>query len=75
MIWDVEKAKKYMHNAGMNHIKDGLKSEGAELIFEANFGNGCLTKESFTNVFKEVCWWEDEDINQAAFEAMYPAFI
>jgi hypothetical protein len=75
MTWDVEKAKKYMHQAGMNHIRDGLKEEGADLIYEANFGSGCVSKESFCAVFKRVCWWEDEDINTAAFEAMYPAFL
>lgn len=75
MKWDPEKAKKYMHKIGMEHIKDGLKLEGADLIYESNFGEGCLTKDSFIKVFKEVCCWEDDDLIHATFEAMYPAFI
>lgn len=74
MNWDPEKAKKYMHRVGMAHIKDDLRSEGADLIYEANFGTGCLTKESFIKTFKDVCCWEDEDLKEAAFEAMYPVF-
>ena len=74
MIWDPVKAKKFMHQVGMDHIKDGLNNEGAQLIYEANFGNGCQTKELFFQTFKDICWTEDEDLKEYAFEAMYPAF-
>lgn len=74
MIWDPVKAKKFMHQVGMYHIKDGLRSEGADLIYEANWGDGCQTKELFMKTFKDICCLEDEDLKEYAFEAMYPVF-
>ena len=49
----LRKAKKFMHQVGMDHIKDGLNAEGAALIYEANWGDGCQTKELFIKVRKD----------------------
>lgn len=74
MIWNPEKAKKYMQKVAIDHIRDGLKIEGAELIL-ASIDNPLTTKAEFIKVFKEICWWDEEDLEMAVFEAMNPAFI
>lgn len=62
MIWSIDKASMWMFNTGMEHIEDGLFSEGGELIYESKFGDGCFTKINFINSMKRICWWDEDSI-------------
>lgn len=64
MDWDVYKAKKALLEMGMDHIKDGLYSEGGEMIFEVKWGDACNSEEEFFEAIKSICCWDDEDITE-----------
>jgi hypothetical protein len=68
--WDIYKAKSWMLRTGMDHIRDGLFAEGGELVFEAKWGEGCDNERKFRFTLKNICEWEDEDIEEAIREAM-----
>lgn len=68
MIWDIDKAKAYMFQMGMDHIKDSLNEEGGMLIYEAKWGDGCSSAVNFAATIKRICWWEDESIAGAIRE-------
>ncbi len=68
MIWDIDKAKAYMFQMGMEHIESGLNEEGGELIYEAKWGDGCSSENKFATTIKRICWWENESIEKAIKE-------
>lgn len=70
MKWDIYKAKSWMLKAGMQHIEDGLFSEGGEMVYEAKWGDGCDTIKDFKATIKRVCCWDDEIIEEAIKEML-----
>jgi hypothetical protein len=70
MKWDIYKAKAWMLRTGMEHIEGGLFAEGGEMVYEAKWGDGCDTLQSFYDVLKDVCCWDDDLIEDAIKEAM-----
>lgn len=70
MKWSIDKAKAWMYETGMNHIRDGLFTEGGELIYEAKFSDGCHTEDAFRDAIALICGWEPDDIDEAVMSAM-----
>ena len=68
--WNVDKAKFWMYNLGMELIEGELFTEGGELVHESVFGNDCERESSFRNCLERVCWWEKELIDQAVDEVV-----
>lgn len=68
MNWDIYKAKQWMLQAGMDHIKDGLYAEGGELLYEAKYGDGADTEDNFVDTMQRVCCWDDDFIDAAIDE-------
>lgn len=68
MTWNINKAKVYMFDMGLDHIRDGLFVEGAELICEAKWRQGCNSESSFYETIKRICWWTSDSINDAIKE-------
>jgi hypothetical protein len=67
-MWDLHKAKRWLLQVGMDHIKDGLPHEGGELIYEAKWGDGCNTEDNFRCIMKKVCCWDEDIIDDAIKE-------
>ena len=65
MDWNINKAKAWMLQTGMDHIHDGLYAEGGELVYEANWGDGCDSKDNFYRTMMEVCCWDNKLIDDA----------
>jgi hypothetical protein len=63
MDWNINKAKDCLLTLGMDHIKDGLFLEGGELVYESRWGTGFETEAEFRNTIKDICWWDEEDID------------
>lgn len=74
--WSCHKAKKYLHELGLQHIRDGLSQEGADLIREANFRyySDIIDKKLFMDIIYRICRWQNKDLESAAKEAMLAAF-
>jgi hypothetical protein len=70
MKYNIIKAKLWMENMAMDHIKDGLFAEGGELLYEAKFGTGCNTEKLFRKSIRLICCWDELDIDNAVKEAM-----
>jgi hypothetical protein len=65
MNWDIYKAKDWLMKTGMDHIKGGLYAEGGELIYESKWGEASSNRQKFIDTLKRICFWEDEDIEEA----------
>ncbi len=71
MNWNIERAKKWMFDTGMAHIRGGtFLTEGAELIHDAESGENHKTLESFKILLHDVLWWDAYDINDAIGEVL-----
>jgi hypothetical protein len=64
MKWDIYKAKQWMINAGMDHIRDGLSSEGGDLIYESKWGDACDSEQKFFSALKRILWWDTDEISE-----------
>jgi hypothetical protein len=67
-MWDVYKAKRWMLQVGMDHIKDGLYAEGGELVYESKWGDGCDTEKLFRESLRQICWWDKDMIDDSIKE-------
>ena len=59
MNWDIYKAKAWTLKAGMDHIRDGLYSEGGELVYEAKWGEDCESEFAFRQMIRSVLCWNE----------------
>lgn len=65
MNWNVDKAKEWLFNTGLDHIRDSLFAEGGELVYESKWGDAFESEKKFRSLISKVLWWEKDDINQA----------
>jgi len=70
MKWDKYKAANWLLKVGMDHIKDGLFSEGGELIYESKFGDAPSSIEDFKYAIKRICCWDDDFIDKSIMEIL-----
>lgn len=66
--WDIYKAKAWMLKTGMDHIEGQLYFEGGCLIYEAKWGDGCDTEDLFREALSDICWWDEDTIDEAIAE-------
>jgi hypothetical protein len=62
-MWDIYKAKCWLVQTGLDHIKDGLFAEGGELLYEAKWGVAYLSEKNFHKALVRICCWSHEDID------------
>ena len=68
MKWNVNRAKAWMLQQGFNHIEGGLPVEGAELIYQSKWGEGCLSQEQFVKTIKDNLCWDIDSIAETLTE-------
>ncbi len=66
--WNAHNAKKWLLRTGMDHIKDGLYAEGGMLVEDALWGSDHVTRKGFRKLMKDVCWWDNDMIDDAIWE-------
>jgi hypothetical protein len=66
--WDISKAKLWLLEAAIDHMRDGLFAEGGELFYEANWGDGYKNVNLFYGCMRSICCWSDDSIEDAIEE-------
>jgi len=65
-MWNKENAKAWMLDTAIELSQAYcFYEEAGKLLCHATSGNGCDSMDLFSEVLRDVLWWDDHDIGQA----------